>query len=236
MNFPVSTIMLGTTIHDLRTHLTAIIAASDMLADELHSSDNETVIKLINSIIRNSHNMDLKLSQILKSDAYSDGERITIRSTDAKAVINEIINEISPIARNRTQSITANLPEYIPQLKVHKEYVEYVLRTLLHNASKFSNIGGNIHINLKIEGDTALIEVADSGIGIPETEHEKIFRPGNQVLRSDSTVSDGSGIGLTMAKYLVELNGGKMWVKSSVGEGSSFYVSLPVHGTQEQQQ
>lgn len=231
----IPTVLLGTTIHDLKTHLTAIIAAADLLSDELKSNSDETLSRLVRAIIRNAHNMDGKISKLLKTDTYFDGVQTTEKCTNIKTLIRDTVSEMTPILHGREQSILINTADELPLLIVHKQYMEYIIRTLLHNASKFTPPGETISLSARQEGSMVVMEVNDSGIGIPEDELDNIFQPHNQVLDGNTEDANGSGVGLTMAKYLAELNGGKMWVQSIVGKGSSFFVAVPGYSKKERQ-
>jgi len=222
-----STILLGTTIHDLRTHLTAIIAAAELLSDESKGL-NETQIKLNNAVIRNARTMDDKLSKILKTKTYFDGVKPPDESVNLLNVLKHSISEFTPVINNSRQVITLDAPDKLPELMINRQYIEYIARTLLHNASKFTPPGGNIRLVAKTNGDAVVLEIADSGIGIPESEIDCIFNSSYQVGRSNLEDNSGSGIGLAMAKYITEIIGGKLWAESVVGQGSSFFVSFPI--------
>jgi signal transduction histidine kinase len=222
-----ASVLLGTTIHDLRTHLTAIIAASDIISEEIKPELDENMSRLVRAINRNAHTMDGKLSKLLRSYSNFDGIQYDEPPINAVAVVSEIISELSPVVSSRKQTITVDMQENLPSAHISKQYLEYLIRTLLHNASKFTPAGGSIRLSVQNKDETLLIQVSDNGIGIPEQEIDRIFEPHNKIFNNGRGDNSGSGIGLAMAKYLAELNGGKMWVNSTVGQGSVFSLSLP---------
>jgi len=104
------------------------------------------------------------------------------------------------------------------------------------NASKFTPEEGKIKVGVRQEGLNLIVRVSDTGIGIPEDEQDRIFEPYYQVKRNKSSLNASSedtekrekgGLGLAIAKFLVELHRGKIWLESKIGQGSSFYFSLP---------
>jgi len=226
-NVNLSTILLGTTIHDLRTHLTAIIAAAELLSDESIGM-SETQIKLNNAIIRNAKTMDGKLSKILKTKTYFDGVKPPEESVNLLNVLRESVVELAPVINNSRQVITIDAPEDLPDLTINQQYIDYIIRTLLHNASKFTPPDGSIKMVVKVDDNSIILGIIDSGIGIPQSAIEHIFDSHYQVSGFDQDDHAGSGVGLSMAKYIAEIIGGKLWVNSTVGQGSSFFVSFPI--------
>jgi signal transduction histidine kinase len=222
-----ASVLLGTTIHDLRTHLTAIIAASDIIAEEIKPELDENMSRLVRAINRNARTMDSKLSKLLRNYSNFDGIQYNEPPINAAAIVNEIISELSPVVSSRKQTIAVTIHENLPSAHISKQYLEYLIRTLLHNASKFTPAGGSIKLSIQKNGDELLFEVSDNGVGIPNQEIDRIFEPHSKIFNVGRNDNSGSGIGLAMAKYLAELNGGKMWVNSTVGQGSVFSLSLP---------
>ncbi len=212
------------TIHELKTSLTAIMVSAELLADELQSDQKSVPVRLIQNIIRNAHILDEKLSKfpemvgLLAGDFPFHPERLKIGD-----VIPSVTAQLYPITHSKKQSLVTELPASLPAVKAHRQYLEQVLVNLLTNASKFTPEGGEIKLSASQDGKNLLVKVTDSGIGIQDKEQELIFQPYYQV-----TKSKGSGLGLAITKFLVELHGGKIWLESKVGEGSSFFISLPL--------
>jgi signal transduction histidine kinase len=114
----------------------------------------------------------------------------------------------------------------IPLVTADREKIREVLENLLSNAIKFTTKGG-ITISFEQTKNEVVVAVADTGIGIPATAIEKLFTKFYRVGQSPMIESEGTGLGLYIAKSLVELHQGKIWVESEVGKGSTFYFSLP---------
>ncbi len=105
--------------------------------------------------------------------------------------------------------------------------MEQVLTNLVENALKFTPKGGKVLIDGRDEGEKVRVWVSDTGIGIPESEQERIFDRFYQVDTSERRAYRGAGLGLTICKYIVERHHGRIWVRSTPGRGSTFYIELP---------
>lgn len=212
------------TVHELKTLLTAIIVSAELLADELQMDQKSIPGRLTQNIIRNAHSLDEKLSnfsemaRLLSGDSSFQPEYLEIGP-----VIHNVTAQFYPITRSKKQSLVVELPASLPPIKSHHQYLEQILLNLLTNASKFTPQGGKISVSTSQNDKSLVIQVADSGVGIPANKQELIFQPYYQVNRGK-----GSGLGLAITKLLVELHGGKLWLESVSGQGSSFFFSLPL--------
>ena len=127
------------------------------------------------------------------------------------------------------------LPPSLPLVWADKERLRQVVLNLLINASKFTPEGGKITLKAK-EKDTSLVmEIQDTGPGIPEEEQQRLFQPYHRQITDREHLS-GLGLGLALCKYLVELHNGKIWVESQVGKGSTFGFSIPLATASQQQE
>ena len=126
-------------------------------------------------------------------------------------------------------SMDASLPETIPPVRGDSDKVTQVLTNLVNNAIKYTPEGGWIKISLEVAGDASVTTcVADSGIGITPEDQKKLFQ---RFFRADNTSTreaGGTGLGLVIAKTIIELLGGAIWVESEQGRGSRFYFTLPL--------
>ncbi len=215
---------VSATVHELKTSLTPIIASAELLADELHPDDKSLPAKLIENIIRNAHRLDEKLSNFAKMSGLLTGDfPFQPELIEVEPVIQSVTTEFYPITKSKRQSLTLNLPDSLPAIKADRQYLEQVLLNLLTNASKFTPEGGRITISAASENGRLVIQVADSGMGIPAEKQALIFQPYYQI-----NGGRGSGLGLAITKFLVELHGGNIWLESATSQGSTFSFSLPL--------
>jgi len=212
------------TVHELKTLLTAIIVSAELLAEEFQSDQKSLAARLTQNIIRNARSLDEKLAHFSEMAELLAGDfSFQPEPLEVEPVIRGVTAQLYPITRSKKQSLTVELPASLPPVKAQRQYLEQILLNLLTNASKFTPEGGRITVRASKEDNSLVIEVTDNGIGIPADKHKLIFQPYYQV-----NGGKGSGLGLAITKFLVELHGGKIWLKSAPGQGSSFFFSLPL--------
>ena len=212
------------TIHELKTSLTAILVSAELLADELQVDSRSVPARLTQNIIRNAHCLDEKLTNFSEMFGLLAGDfPFQPETLEIGEVIHNVTTQLYPILRSKKQPLTLEVPASLPPIKAHRQYLEQILQNLLTNASKFTSEEGKITIAASRNEDNLVIRVTDSGIGIPAEESKMIFQSYYQV-----NGGNGSGMGLAITKLLVELHKGKLWLESTVGEGSSFFFSLPL--------
>lgn len=214
--------------HEFKTSLTAIIASAELLADELQPGEKSMPGKLIQSIIRNAHSMDERLSHFPEMVSLLRGDRqLQLEPIEIGQVIRNVVARLYPIIQNRRQSLTLELPDFPLPARADRQYLENMVLTLIANASEFTPEEGQIKISAWQDSTSSVVKVSDTGIGIPAEEQERIFQPYYQVKQGRVRRHRDSGLGLAITKFLVELHGGKIWVESIVRQGSSFFLSLP---------
>jgi len=212
------------TVHELKTLLTAIVVSAELLAEELPMDRKSMPVRLMQNIIRNAHSLDEKLSNFSEMAGLLAGDfSFHPEHLEIGPVIHSVTAQLYPITRSKKQSLAVELPSFLPPVKVHRQYLEQILLNLLTNASKFTPEGGKIIVSAAQDNKSLVIKVTDNGIGIPADRQELVFQPYYQV-----NGGKGSGLGLAITKFLVELHGGKIWLESILGRGSSFFFSLPL--------
>jgi len=212
--------------HELKTSLTAILASAELIADELHPDEGSVQWKLLQAIIRNAHRLDERITAfaLMPRQPIQDFH-VRPESLDIGQIVRDIVARIHPRIQARHQTLELDTPDSLSAVRADRQHLEQVLLLLTANATKFSPEEGKIAIDAwQQDRDTMIIRVSDNCGGIPVEEHELIFKPHYQIGRSDGE----GGLGLTIAKFLVELNGGKIWVESESGYGCSFFFSLPL--------
>ncbi|MFC1921311.1 sensor histidine kinase [Chloroflexota bacterium] len=224
-------------VHELKTSLTAIIVSVELLADELHPEDKSVLARLIQSISRNAHSIDEKLLLLSETgELLADNTRFKPEPIDMKEIVRDAATQLYPAVRSKKQVLTLEVPDSLSPARADRQYLEQILLTLMTNASKFTPEEGKIKVEVRQEGLNLIVEVSDTGIGIAADEQARIFEPYYQVSRNNnSRTADingegrqtGGGLGLAIAKFFVELHRGSIWIESKIGQGSSFYFSLP---------
>lgn len=219
---------IDTLSHELKTPLTSIIAAAGLLAEELESSGDKSHQRLIQTIIQNANTLENRLAELLDIVKTGTGRiQLHLEPVDIKSLLLGTGMQISPLIQGKGQHLDIDLPPSLPIIHGDGQRLEQVVLNLLNNATKFSAEGGNIVLKARSRDTEIVIEVRDSGIGIAREEQPRLFKPYSR-LDSDRQRHPGLGLGLALAKQVVELHGGKIWVESEPGKGSIFAFSLPL--------
>jgi signal transduction histidine kinase len=143
-------------------------------------------------------------------------------------LIEHCIEAVSLRAKAKALEIHGQAPETLPEVRGDSLRLEEVLKNLLENAIQYTPAPGSIRVSAELKGDQAVLCVADTGIGIPSTDQQRIFERFYRVDVARSREAGGTGLGLSIAKHIVEAHQGRLWVESELGQGSRFYFSLPV--------
>lgn len=209
--------------HELRTPLAEIIAYMALLEKQIPADD-----PYWSGIARATNRLNTLTSNITNLKFLEAGQaELQCAELSLPSLIHEIIEELGPLAASKGQSLHLAIADNFPPVYVDGAKIKVVLRNLVSNAIKFTPQGGEIRIAAEVDEPGIRIAVQDTGVGIPKEEWEWIFKPFYQLESSLSREHGGIGIGLALAKSLVELHGGRIWVESEVGKGSTFYFTLP---------
>ena len=213
-------------IHELKTSLTAIIASAELITHELHVTVDSVQWRLLQSIIRNAHRLNERVTSLAEMPRpRMQNVQFRPESVDIAQVAGNVAERIHPGIQTRRQSLTLDIPDHLPLVRADPEHLEQVLLTLVANASKFSPEEGSIKVSIWQDDRGNLItQVSDTCGGIPPEEQERVFEAYYQVQRSEGK----GGLGLTIARFLVELHGGKIWLAGQTGPGCSFFFSIPM--------
>jgi two-component system response regulator VicR len=209
--------------HELKTPLTSLLASSDLLASEI---DTEPLQTLARNIRQGALNLDSRINELLDLVRGEVGMlELKLEMVDLSQILRDIADSMKPVALKRGQSLDLSLPPSLPVVRADPGRLQQIVTNLLDNALKFTPPGGNVRLGAKRKDNDIVVEVRDTGRGISKDEQQYLFQP-HQLPRVES--SEGLGLGLALCKTLVELHGGKIWVKSSIGRGSTFGFSLPL--------
>lgn len=214
--------------HELKTPLTSIKSSGELLSEELASDKHHSRRRLIENIRRSTERMESMLNSLLNMIRLRSGPlEVRLRPIDILPCIQNAIELCSTPIEEKAQTFETELPDSLPPIMADPEGIELILTNLIGNANKFTPRGGSIKLSVQQCDSRVFIEVADSGPGISEAEQEFIFEPFYRGEASRTGVK-GMGVGLATVKQLVHLHGGAVKVKSAVGKGSVFIVSLPL--------
>ncbi len=211
--------------HELKTPLTSILTSTDSLISEL---EDGRLMNLARNISRGTFNLSNRVNELLDLARDEVGIlELDIEPVDILGILSEAIESALPLAEKQGQSIISQLPRSLPPVRADGNRIQQVISNLLDNALKFTPKGAEISLKANVKGLDLLIEVHDTGPGMSRQEQDRIFEPYHR-LANDKGRMSGLGLGLALCKRLVELHGGRIWVKSRPGEGAVFSFSLPL--------
>ncbi len=215
--------------HDLRTPLNVIIGFAELMRDGVTGEVTEEQSQCLDDILSSGLRLLSLINDILDLSKIESGKmKLQLRNISLRGVIESLKGEIMPLIGKKEQSLKVNLEKRLPLLSADKARTKQVLINLLGNSTKFTPEGGELRIEAFREGGLCRISVIDNGIGIKKENQEKIFEPFYQVDEGPGEETGGTGLGLTIARQIVEKHGGRIWVESEYGKGSRFNFTLPL--------
>jgi len=215
--------------HQLRTPLSAIKWETELLLTKFKKGLDKKQFKNIENIYSINQRM-IRLVNDLLDIARIDQNRLILikQKVDFLKIVEDVMEEIIPKAKLRNIEIEIDTKKELPMVVGDKEKVQIVVENLFDNAVKYTNSGGKIRVKISKNKQYLEFEIKDNGVGIPEEQIGRVFE---KFFRSDNATryqTEGTGLGLYIAKNIVEQLGGKIWFKSIENVGSVFNFSLPI--------
>lgn len=218
--------------HELRTPLNMIIGFSETMANAPETYRNVTWTPTlrgdVEQIYRSSKHLSDLIDDILDLSALEAQQLgLTVEETDIQAVIEEAVGVVHDLYRAKHLHLQMNLASDLPRVRIDPIRIRQVLLNILTNATRFTPKGG-VTITARLDETMIEVAVADTGIGIAAKDFARVFAEFGQVDGTSSRKHEGTGLGIPLSKRLVELHGGRLWLESQVGVGTTFYFTLPV--------
>ena len=215
--------------HQLRTPLSAVKWFGEMLMDgdagKLTKMQEKYVTK-----INESNEREIQLVNALLNVSRIESGKIVVspKPTDLRKMVEGILSDMQVNIAGENKILQYTIDKNVPEVVIDADLIKHVYTNLLSNALKYTNEGGKIVVKIYLRGNSVITEVKDNGIGIPKGEQkritEKFFRGSNALKKA----TEGNGLGLYLAKTIIESSGGKIWFESIVGKGTTFKFSLPI--------
>ncbi len=220
---------ISITSHQLRTPLTVIKGYLSMILEGVYGEVSEKVKKVLENIYLANERLIKLVNSFLNVSKIELGKlELELERTDIAEVIESVLKEMEVGAREKNLYLRFEKPKEVPKILVDKEKIREIILNLVDNAIKYTQRGG-IEIKLQIIDSRLQIVVSDTGEGLTKEEKEKLFESFSRGSAGQKYWVEGAGIGLYVAKRIVELHQGKIWVESEgKGKGSTFYVELPI--------
>ncbi|AZR74450.1 hypothetical protein BBF96_14270 [Anoxybacter fermentans] len=211
--------------HELKTPLTSIRGYVETLLEmEL---DDPSVIKCFLGVInRESQRLSRLIDDLLDLSRLEGKRHQKLTPTRLEKVVENVISILAPEAEKKGIDLLVDIPENLPRVMGIEEQLNQVLINLVDNGIKYTPANGKVSISAEPEGDWVILKVADTGIGIPEEDIDRIFERFYRVDKARSRQMGGTGLGLSIVKHIVKGHGGEIEVESEVGKGTIFKVKL----------
>jgi signal transduction histidine kinase len=213
--------------HELRTPLNAILGFSEVLQERMFGEINEKQAEYLADILESGRHLLGLINDILDLSKIEAGRmELEPSEFDLPSAIENTLILVRERAQRRGIKLGQTLDERLGPIHADERKVKQVLLNLLSNALKFTPEGGRIDVRAALQDGVAEISVSDTGVGIAPEDQDAVFEEFRQVGSAAKKV-EGTGLGLAISRKFVELHGGKIWVCSEVGKGSTFSFTLP---------
>jgi PAS domain S-box-containing protein len=216
-------------VHELKTPLTPLLGASEMLVNGIKDEEFKHLALNINRGAKNLNNRVMDLIDITKGEMGV--LELNTEDTDVNAMLTEAYEYVSNTAFGKGQNLVIDLPDYPLIANIDGDRLRQVMLNLLDNAMRYTPEGGTITIRLVVSGNDPVVQVQDTGCGIDEGAIYSIYEIYKRLEKHEQL--SGLGLGLPLSKMLIELHGGKIWIDSKKGFGTTVSFNIPVKHLKE---
>ena len=221
---------LGVASHDLRNPIGNIISLVHILEDELGDTLSLEMKEMLQMMHDSGRDMLELLNNLLDVSKIESGKmNLNLKNDSIAGIIQKSINDNIRTANAKSIVLDYNIGDNIPQVAFDKIHLQQVLNNLISNAIKFSFGNTHVEINVIRKESDVVISVKDQGQGIPSNDIHRVFLPFARTSVASTNGEKSTGLGLTIAKRIVEAHGGNIWLSSEVGTGTTFFFSLPIN-------
>lgn len=220
---------ISTVSHELRTPMTSIKGYVDLLLLGSAGPLSEMQRRFLQIVKANADRLKLLVDDLLDISRIESGRlQLDLRPVPLEAAVEAVVASLKARIDEKKQRLELDLPEFLPPVHADKDRLIQILSNLVSNAHKYTPEGGRICIRARAEDEAVHVEVSDTGIGIPPEALPRIFERFYRVDDPRVQETPGTGLGLSIVKALVEMHGGRIWVESEVGKGSTFHFTIPI--------
>jgi signal transduction histidine kinase len=214
--------------HELRTPLNAIIGFSEVLRQQMFGAINPKQGEYLEDIQTSGQHLLSLINDILDLSKVEAGKmELQLSRFSLPVALESVLLMVRERAVGRGIALRTELDPAIDQIEADERKVKQIVLNLLTNAVKFTPSGGTVTLDVKRDGAGVLVSVRDTGVGIAPADQARVFEEFTQAGGAATSGQEGTGLGLTLSRKLVELHGGKIWIDSQLGRGSTFSFTLP---------
>jgi len=220
---------LASMSHELRTPLNAVIGFSELMLDGIPGEINNEQKQCLSDILNSGQHLLNLINDVLDIARVEAGKvDLRLENLNLSDVINDVLQTVRPMLDANKHRIKVSIENGLPQVRADEHRLRQILLNLLSNAIKFTPPGGELRVEVSKVDGWCQTSVVDNGIGIKKEDQERIFESFTQVDALSGNERTGTGLGLALARELVEMCGGKIWVESEYEKGSRFTFTLPL--------
>ena len=214
--------------HELRTPLNAILGYTELILDNIYGDTPDRMRDVLDRVQKNGRHLLGLINDVLDLSKIEAGQlTLALSNYSLKDVVHGVYSAVEPLASEKKIALRIELPSELPQGRGDERRLTQVLLNLVGNAIKFTD-QGEVVVKASATNGSFNLSVRDTGPGIGEKDQAKLFQEFQQADNSITKKKGGTGLGLAISKRIIELHGGKIWVESQVGQGSTFSFTLPV--------
>ncbi|HTI54404.1 MAG TPA: GAF domain-containing protein [Verrucomicrobiae bacterium] len=214
--------------HELRTPMNAVLGYTDLILDDIFGDVPPPIRETLERIKTNGQHLLALINDVLDLSRMEAGQlTLSLGDYAMGEVVHAVVSAVESLAAGKKLAFKAIVPADLPRGRGDERRLTQVLLNLAGNAIKFTD-AGEVTIEARLAAGAILVSVSDTGPGISEADQQKIFEEFQQADSSSTRKKGGSGLGLSISRRIVELHGGRLWVESALGEGSTFYFTVPL--------
>ncbi|HSA79432.1 MAG TPA: GAF domain-containing protein, partial [Geminicoccaceae bacterium] len=221
--------------HELRTPLNAVLGYAELIQDGIYGEVPQKIQDVLDRVQQNGRHLLGLINDVLDLSKIEAGQ-LTLSPVEysMRELVLDVVSATEALASEKKLALEVDVPADLPRGQGDERRLTQVLMNLVSNAIKFTEAGA-VSIRAKVEDGNFLIAVSDTGIGIATEDQERVFEEFKQVDSSSTRKKGGTGLGLAIARRIVELHGGRIWVESTLGEGTTFYFTLPLRAGEREE-
>ena len=221
--------------HELRTPLNAILGYTELIMDHIYGEVPETIREVLERVQQGGHHLLDLINDVLDISKMEAGQlTLALHDYSLAEVVQTVFSAVESLALEKGLVLTVALPADLPPGKGDERRLAQVLLNLLGNAIKFSEVG-EVQVQATAADGAFTVAVSDTGPGISDADQQKIFEAFQQADNSSTRKKPGTGLGLSIVKRIIEMHGGRVWVESRLGKGSTFWFTLPTRVEQQKE-
>jgi signal transduction histidine kinase len=222
--------------HELRTPLNAILGYTELIVDNIYGDVPDKIQEVLERVEKNGRHLLNLINDVLDLSKIEAGRlTLSLNEYSMQDIIHTVFTSVEAMAAEKNLDLKVKIPGVLKIGKGDQQRIAQVILNLLGNAIKFTE-EGKIVVEATVSNESFLVSVSDTGPGLSETDQKKIFEEFRQADASNTRVKGGTGLGLSISKKIVEMHGGRIWVDSSLGKGSTFSFTLPIRVERQMEQ